>query len=324
MAKIYYWDDSIIRDQWAEIKEMKSCLKGILKILLTTFLVASITFILIHFIPGNPFSGNKNLPPEIIINLEAKYHLDKPIYYQYFMYLKGLVHGDLGPSLKYINRSVNEILFSALPISFVLGTLALIISIPLGVVFGVISAVKSKNISGKLLITFITLGISLPNFLIAALLINIFALKLKLLPVALCESPAHMILPTITLSFLPTAYIARIVRAQMLEILSEEYIKTALGNGLPIQNIVFKHALKNCLISLITILGPIIAILVTGSFVVEYIFAIPGIGRYFITAFINRDYFLITGTAIIFSFILTSLNTIVDFLYRKIDPRVGT
>ncbi len=302
---------------------MKVILKGIVKVFLTTFLVASITFILLHLIPGNPFTGNKSLPPEIVANLEKKYHLNESIYIQYFLYIKGLVHGDLGPSLKYINRSVTEILFSALPVSLTLGILALFVSIPIGLIFGIASAVYSKKLIGSFLITLITLGISIPNFLIGALLINIFGLQLKILPVALYESPLHLILPTITLSFLPAAYIARLARSQMLEQLSEEYIKTALSKGLPKMQIIFKHAFKNCLISLITILGPIIAILITGSFVVEYIFAIPGMGRYFITAFTNRDYFLITGTAIIFSFILTTLNVVIDFLYRKIDPRIS-
>lgn len=302
---------------------MKTLIFGITKIVLTTFLVASITFFLLHLIPGNPFSGNKTLPPEIIANLEAKYRLNEPILTQYFLYISRLWHGDLGPSLKYINRSVNEILFSALPISITLGSIALLISVPVGIAFGTLSAVYSKKLIGRVLIILITIGISLPNFLIGALLINIFGLKLKLLPVALWESSWHMILPTITLSFLPMAYIARIIRAQMLDVLSEEYIKTALVKGIPIAKIVFKHAFKNCLISLITVLGPIIAILITGSFVVEYIFAIPGMGRYFITAFTNRDYFLITGTAIIFSFVLTTFNVVIDMLYRKIDPRIG-
>ncbi|OGI18629.1 MAG: peptide ABC transporter permease [Candidatus Melainabacteria bacterium RIFCSPHIGHO2_02_FULL_34_12] len=301
---------------------MKTLTFGVLKIFLTTFLVASITFFLLHLIPGNPFSGNKSLPPEIIANLQAKYHLNEPIISQYFSYIAGLMKGDLGPSLKYINRSVNEILFSALPVSMTLGGIALLIAIPVGLIFGIASAVYSRKVIGSVLIILITLGISLPNFLIGALLINIFGLKLKILPTALFESPLHLIMPVITLSFLPAAYIARIIRGQMIEQLSEEYIKTALAKGLPLKQIIFKHAFKNCLISLVTILGPIIAILITGSFVVEYIFAIPGMGRYFITAFTNRDYFLITGTAIVFSFILTSLNVIVDALYRKIDPRM--
>ena len=303
---------------------MKTSLLGIAKVFLTTFLVASITFFLLHLIPGNPFSGAKTLPPEIIANIERKYHLNEPILIQYWLYISGIFKGDLGPSLKYINRSVNEILLSALPVSITLGSAALAISIPLGVVLGTVSAMynRNKKIIGSTLIVLIILGISLPNFLIGALLINIVGLKFKLLPVALWESPWHMILPTITLSFLPTAYIARIIRAQMLEVFSEEYIKTAMTKGLPFYKIIFKHALKNCLISLITVLGPIIAILITGSFVVEYIFAIPGMGRYFITAFTNRDYFLITGTAIVFSFVLTTLNVLVDALYRKIDPRI--
>jgi len=302
---------------------VKTVTFGIFKIFLTTFLVASITFFLLHIIPGNPFSGNKALPPEIIANLEAKYHLNEPILTQYFLYLSELLKGNLGPSLKYTNRSVNEILLSALPVSFTLGILALMLAVPLGILTGIIAAVLSKKNIGNLLIILVTIGISLPNFLIGALLINILGLKLKLLPVALWESPYHMIMPVITLSFLPTAYISRIVRSQMLEQFSEEYIKTALAKGLPLKMIIFKHAFKNCLISFTTILGPIIAVLITGSFVVEYIFAIPGMGKYFITAFTNRDYFLITGTAIVFSFILTTTNVIIDSLYKKIDPRIS-
>ena len=309
---------------------MKTFILGIIKIFLTTFLVASITFLLLHLVPGSPFGGNKTLPAEIIANLESRYHLNEPIFSQYLLYISKIFKGDLGPSLKYINRSVNEILASAFPVSLTLGLLALLISIPLGILFGIISAVYGRDgvaqplqITGKALIILITLGISLPNFLIGALLINIFGLKLKILPVALWEGNLHMILPTLTLAFVPMTYTARIIRAQMIEVLSEEYIKTALVKGLPLTKIIFKHALKNCLISLITILGPITAILITGSFVVEYIFAIPGMGRYFITAFTNRDYFLISGTAIIFSFILTTLNVIVDALYKKIDPRIS-
>ncbi len=309
---------------------MKALLFGIFKILFTTFIVASITFCLMHLVPGSPFSQNKALPKEILFNLEAKYHLNEPIYKQYIFYFIGLLKGDLGPSLKYVNRSVNEILFSALPVSLTLGCLALLISVPLGLFAGILSAVlshtKIKNkigYLGNVLVILITCGVSIPTFLIGTLLINIFGLKLKILPVALWESPYHMILPAITLSFLPMAYIARIIRSQMLEQFGEDYIRTALVKGLSFNKIIYKHAFKNCLVSVVTILGPIIAILITGSFVVEYIFAIPGMGRYFITAFTNRDYFLISGTAIIFSFILTTLNVIVDGLYRKIDPRIN-
>ena len=302
---------------------MKTIFFGILKIFLTTFIVASITFILLHFIPGSPFTNDKAVPQEILVNLEKRYHLNEPLYKQYFLYISGLLKGDLGPSLKYVNRSVNEILFSALPVSITLGLLALLIAIPIGLIFGIASSVLYKKLSGGLLIVLITLGVSLPNFLIAALLINFFGLKLKILPVALWEGPLYIIMPVVTLSLLPAAYIARITRSQMLEQLSEEYIKTAIAKGLTLYSIIFKHALKNCLISIITVLGPIIAILITGSFVIEYIFAIPGMGRYFITAFTNRDYFLITGTAIVFSFILTTLNVLVDALYKKIDPRIS-
>ncbi len=285
---------------------------------------------MLNLVPGSPFTGKGTLPPEIIANLENKYHLREPIVNQYLRYMGGLLKGDLGPSLKYINRNVNEIIFSSLPISLLLGINALIVSIPFGLLFGIVSAFsKINNISkgfkiiGNICFFVLTMGISLPNFLIAALLINIFALKLKILPVALFESPYHLILPVLTLSFLPAAYVARITRTQIINELGEEYIRTLRAKGLRIKDIIFKHILKNSLISILTILGPIIAILITGSFVVEYIFAIPGMGRYFITAFTNRDYFLITGTAIIFSFILTTLNVIIDGLYRKVDPRMN-
>lgn len=301
---------------------MRHVISGIIKIIFTTFIVATITFFLLQIMPGSPFSGDKNLPPEIIANLEAKYHLDEPITTQYYLYMKGLIQGDLGPSLKYKNRSVNDILKSSLPVSMTLGIFALLISIPIGLFFGIISAVSKKKTYGSILIVLITIGISLPNFLIAAILINIFAVKLKVLPVALWESPVHMVLPIVTLSFLPAAYIARLTRAQMIEQLSEEYVKTGLAKGLSFNSLIYKHVFKNCLISVITILGPIIAILTTGSFVVEFIFAIPGMGRHFVTAFTNRDYFLITGIAITFSFILTTLNVVIDLLYRKIDPRI--
>src|SRR3989338_1865987 len=297
---------------------MKTILYGISKVVLTTFLVASITFALLHIMSGSPFTGNKSLPPAIISNLEAKYHLNEPFHVQYFLYISGLLHGDLGPSLKYVNRTVNEILFSALPVSLTLGLSALIISIPCGILFGIISAIYAKKFIGNFTTILILVGISLPNFLISALFINFFGLKLKIFPVALWESPAHMVLPVITLSFLPLAYIARITRAQMLEQLSEEYIKTALAKGLPFTKIIFKHAFKNCLISIITVTGPIIAILITGSFVIEYIFAIPGMGRHFITAFTNRDYFLITGTAIVFSFIFTQLMFLLICCIKKL------
>lgn len=302
---------------------MQTIIKGLIKIIFTTFCVATITFLMLQLIPGSPFAGDKSLPTEIIKNLEAKYNLDEPIIVQYAIYISNVLRGDLGPSLKYVNRSVNDILLDSFPVSLILGLLALLISIPIGIYAGIMSAYLNKKKSGKFLITLITVGISLPNFLIAAILINIFALKFKFLPVALWESPFHAILPVITLAFLPAAYIARITRAQMIEQMSEEYIKIAFANGIPIKKIIFSLAFKNCLISIITVLGPIIAILTTGSFVVEFIFAIPGMGRHFVNAFTNRDYFLITGIAITFSFILSTLNVIVDILYRKIDPRIN-
>lgn len=302
---------------------MNIYIRSIIKILSTTLLIATVTFFLLYLIPGSPFSNDKSLPPEVFKNLESKYNLDKPVYVQYFAYVNNLIHGYLGPSLKYTNRSVNEIIGQSFPVSFFLGALALLISVPLGILLGIFAAVKNNSFIGKVISILMTMFISVPNFLIAAVLINVFALRFKLFPVALFESPMHIVLPVITLSFLPTAYIARITRAKVLEQLKEEYVMILLAKGLHFKDILFKHALKNSLISIITVLGPIIAILITGSFVVEFIFAIPGMGRHFVYGFINRDYFLICGITIVFSLILTSLNIITDFMYRKIDPRLG-
>jgi len=286
------------------------------------WMVATITFVMVRIVPGGPFDAEKNLPPEIVANIKAKYHLDKPVLEQYFLYLGRLAHGDLGVSYKYLNRTVNDILGDALPVSIQLGSLALTIAVIVGIPLGTVAAVRRGTFYDFSAIAFSTIGISVPSFLVGAVLIYTFGICFKILPVALWESGKHMILPALNLSFLPTAYVARLTRASMLEVLQKDWVRTARSKGLSSVRTIFKHVLRNSLIPVVTILGPITAMLITGSFTVEYIYAIPGMGRFFITAVINRDYDLIMATSLVFAIILIGTNTIVDLAYTVLDPRI--
>lgn len=292
-------------------------------ILLTLFLLITASFFMLRALPGSPFDQERILAPEIILKLEHKYGLDKPLAEQYLTYMKGLVTKfDLGPSLKYPNRDVMDILADAIPVSLELGFLAFIIAVVSGLTLGVIAALYPHKAVGKLASALASLGMSMPSFVFAGILIAIFGLTLNWLPVALWEGPEYVILPALTLAIAPTAYIARITRSAMLETLAKEHIKTALAKGLDYWTIVLKHGLRNSLLPIVTILGPIMAILVTGSFVVEYIYALPGMGKYFVTAFINRDYFLVSGVIVVFSVILLITNTLVDISIRGLDPKL--
>ncbi len=285
-------------------------------------IIASLTFVLVRLVPGGPFDAEKNLPAEIVKNLEAKYNLDKPVHEQYFLYLGRLVRGDLGVSYKYVNRTVNDIIADAFPVSLQLGLSGLIIAIMVGVPLGTIAAVNRGTAIDYLAMFLSTAGISLPSFVIGAALIFFFGIVLKLLPVALWESPQHMILPAVTLAFGPAAYLSRLTRASVLEILEKDWVRTARSKGLSHFATVVKHVVRNALVPVITVLGPITATLVTGSFVVEYIYAIPGMGRFFITAVGNRDYDLIMATTLVFAALLLFTNTLVDIGYKLLDPRM--
>lgn len=297
-------------------------LKRILSAIPVLLIVASLTFVLVRFVPGGPFDADKNLPPAIIANLNAKYHLDKPVWEQYVLYIGRLAKGDLGVSYKYINRTVNDILIEAIPVSVELGFTALVLAILIGVPLGTLAAVKRGTFIdvGAMLIS--TAGISVPGFVTGATLILIFGVWLRILPVALWESPRHMILPALTLAASPAAYLARLTRASVLEILEKDWVRTARSKGLSVWKTVLKHTLRNALVPVVTVLGPLTAILITGSFVVEYLYAIPGMGRFFVTAVTNRDYDLIMGTTLVFACILIVTNTIVDVAYTFLDPRM--
>jgi oligopeptide transport system permease protein len=297
-------------------------LKRILLAIPVLWIVASITFVLVRIVPGGPFEGDKALPPEIVANLKAKYHLDKPVPEQYMFYMGRLVQGDLGISYKYVGRTVNEILADAFPVSLQLGGAGLLLAICFGVPLGTIAAVKRGSAADFAAMFLSTAGISVPGFVIGALLIFIFGIWLKVLPVALWESPRHMLLPALTLAVSPAAYLARLTRASVLEILEKDWVRTARSKGLSADKTVVKHVLRNALVPIATVLGPLTAILVTGSFVVEFMYAIPGMGRFFITAVSNRDYDLIMGTTLIFAVLLIISNTIVDIVYLILDPRM--
>ncbi|MBI4534255.1 MAG: ABC transporter permease [Candidatus Melainabacteria bacterium] len=286
------------------------------------WIVATLTFLLARIVPGGPFDAEKNLPPEVVSNIKAKYYLDKPVTEQYWRYMKRLVQGDLGVSYKYVNRTVNDILQDAFPVSLQLGSLALLIAIGLGVPLGTIAAVRRGTAVDQTAMLLSTLGISVPGFVAGAALILIFGLWLRVAPVALWESARHMLLPALTLALSPAAFLARLTRASVLEVLEKDWVRTARSKGLSPCQVLVKHVLRNALVPIATVLGPLTAILITGSFVVEFVYAIPGMGRFFITAVINRDYDLILGTTLIFAALLILANTAVDIVYTYLDPQI--
>lgn len=294
----------------------------LISLLLTFFLIVTVSFFLLRTLPGSPFDEGKFSSTEIEAKMEAKYGLDKPVYEQYFSYISGIFsRADLGPSLKYPNRDVKEILFEALPVSIQLGLSAFSLALFLGLVLGIVAAKTRSSLVENLINQISTFGISMPSFIFAAILIYVLGLQLKILPVALWEGPRYMIMPVLTLSIAPMAYIIRITKSAFQKNLKQVFVRMAYAKGLNQNVVLLKHVLVNSLQPIITVIGPLFAILITGSFVVEYIFALPGIGKYFVTAFINRDYFLVSGVIVIFSTILLLANAIVDLIIMVIDPK---
>lgn len=288
----------------------------------TLLVIITLTFFLMHSIPGSPFNEERATSEAVQKNLEAYYHLDEPLYVQYFMYLKSVVTLDFGPSIKKSSQTVNEMLGRGFPVSFELGMVTLIVAIFSGILLGIIAALRHNGIIDYLAMTIAVLGISVPNFVMATLLIQQLAVNLDILPVATWASPKHMILPTLALATGPMAIIARLTRASMLEVLTQDYIRTAKAKGLSPVKIVFKHALKNALLPVVTILGSLAASILTGTFVIEKIFAIPGMGKYFVESINQRDYPVIMGTTIFYSTVLIMMLFLVDLAYGLLDPRI--
>ena len=289
---------------------------------LVVLFVASLTFFLLRILPGGPFDEEKQLPPKIMENLEKKYKLNEPVWKQYTIYMRSLLAGDFGPSYKYQNRSANDIIKETFPVSIQLGLAALFISVVFGISLGVVSSLSPGGFSDfSSAIISISL-VSVPNFVVGAILIYIFSIRLGWLPAALWGKPSNFVLPALTLAAGSTAYIARLVRSNMIDASKELYIRTAKAKGLKKSKIILKHTLKNALVPVVTVLGPISAYLVTGSFVVEHIFAIPGMGRFFVFAVSNRDYSVVLAITIVYTIILVIANLIVDLLYLYLDPRI--
>lgn len=286
------------------------------------FFIVSVTFFLMKAVPGGPFAREKKLPPAIERNINAKYHLNDPLMIQYKDYLLSVLKFDFGPSFKYQSRTVNEIISEGFPVSAQLGFVAVSIALILGILLGILSALKQNKILDYLAMLIATLGFSLPSFVTAGLLMYVFVYKLNWFPAAMWGSWQHMVLPALTLSIFPMAAIARLMRFSLIEVLQADYIKTAKAKGLRKRTVIYRHGLRNAIMPLITYLGPMIAAIFTGSFVVEYIFNIPGLGKYFVTGILNRDYTLIMGTTVFYSGFLMIMNLVVDIFYFLVDPRV--
>lgn len=285
------------------------------------FIVATATFFMVRFAPGGPFSSEKKVSPEILMNLEAHYGLDKPLSRQYLDYLVNLLHGDLGPSFKYANWTVNELIASSFPVSLELGCWALLVALALGLTAGIVAALKPNTKADYIPMSLAMAGISLPTFVMGPLLILVFALTLNWYNASGWDFAQDRVLPALTLGTYYAAYIARLSRTGMLEILNQDFIRTARAKGASNTRIVFKHALKGGLLPVISFLGPAVAGLLTGSFVVETIFQIPGLGRFFVTSAFNRDYTMVTGTVMFYAVLIVGLNLIVDVLQVLLNPR---
>ena len=288
------------------------------------WVIITVTFALMHAIPGGPFTTEKKLPPQVKASIEAKSHLDDPVWKQYGDYLGGVITGDLGPSYKYEGRSVNDIISDAFPISAQLGLLSLMVAVVGGIAAGAISAMRPNGIVDYAVTVLSTIGISVPTFIIGAVLVYVVGFELGWFPVALWRGPSYMVLPVLTLAAQPMAFIARLTRSGLLDVYQQEYIRTARAKGLDSWTILTRHALGNAILRVITYLGPLAASLLTGSFIVETIFAIPGLGQYFVTSIYNRDYTVILGITIFYSALVVFLNILVDMIYPLIDPRVTT
>lgn len=297
-------------------------IKRIFNAFIVLWIVITITFFLMHAIPGGPFTAEKSLPPYVLHSIEERYKLNDPLYKQYDDYLCNLVQGDLGPSFKYPGRSVNDIIKDGFPVSFKLGIEAILIAIIIGIPAGILAGVKKDKWQDRAVNFFTTLGVAVPSFVVAALLIYVLSTKLHLLPAAMWNGWRYEIMPALALSGMPMSFIARLTRSSMLDILSQDYIKTARAKGLSWSRVLIKHALPNSLIPVVTYLGPMTASILTGSFVIETIFAIPGLGQYFVTSIYNRDYTVILGVTIFYSVIVIVLNMVVDLLYPLLDPRI--
>ena len=317
---------------------MKNVLKFLIKRILmgfvTLWLVITITFFLLHLLPGDPFQSEKAIPPKIKENLMAKYHLDKPLGVQYVEYLKSISKGDLGMSMKVRGRTVNDVIVDSFPVSADLGARAIIFALVVGIPLGIIAALKRGKYQDKISMVIAIIGISVPSFVLAGLMqkyavdfhngILIDKLNLPLFSILLSgwDDPSKKILPVIALGLYTVALIARLLRDKMIEVMGQDYIRLAIAKGVKPKDIVLKHALRNAILPIITIMGPTIAALLTGSFVIEQIFTIPGLGKYFVQSINDRDYTMVLGVTVFYAIFLIIMMIIMDIVYALVDPKI--
>jgi oligopeptide transport system permease protein len=301
---------------------LRFVLRRILETIPVLFVIVTATFFMIRFVPGGPFTAEKAVTPEILANLEAHYGLDKPLFRQYLDYLGSLLRGDLGPSFKYPNRTVNEIIADALPVSLELGLISLTIALVLGISLGVSAAVRKNTWVDYICSGVATFGICLPTFVLGPLLVLLFAIHLGWFNASGWYFPIDRVLPSMTLGFVYAAYIARLTRGGMLEVLSQDYIRTARSKGASEWRVITRHALRGGLLPVVSFLGPAVAGILTGSFVIETIFQIPGLGRSFVQSAFNRDYTLVLGTVILYASLIILLNLVVDIVQVWLNPKL--
>lgn len=302
-------------------------IRRFLSLIPTLFLIVTLSFFLIRFAPGGPFSSEKNVPEQVLENLMKKYHMDEPLIQQYLRYLGDLLKGDLGPSYRYRDSTVNELISQTLPNSMLLGSVALLLATVFGILVGILSSLHQNRWQDYTAMSIAVIGISVPLFVVGPVLQLIFSIRLHWLPltgwITGRDGFKAMILPAITLSFPYFAYIARLSRASLLEVLRSDYIRTARAKGLPEKIVIRRHVLKGGLLPVVSYLGPAFSGIITGSIVIEQVFAIPGVGRIFVQSALNRDYTLIMGEVIVYSFILVLMNFVVDLVYGLLDPRIA-
>lgn len=301
---------------------LKYILKRILLAIVTIWAVATLTFFLMNLVPGGPFLSEKAISPQATAALEAKYGLDKPLLQRYVTYMSDAAHGDFGDSLKKRGWTVMSIITTKFPVSARVGGISVLISLILGVTLGSIAALKRGKFTDSLISVVATCGIAVPSFVICTVLLYTFGVKLKVLPTLGLGSWKNYIMPVAALSFYPTAYIMRLMRSSMLDVLGQDYMRTAKAKGVSGSKQLFKHALRNAILPVVTYVGPMLAYTVTGSFIVEKIFVIPGLGGEFISAIQGRDYTLIMGTTIFLATLIIIMNVVVDIVYKLIDPRI--
>jgi oligopeptide transport system permease protein len=291
----------------------------------TLLIIVTATFFLMRAAPGGPFDQEQTLPPEIIANLQSAYGLDQPIWIQYGRYLRSLMRGDFGPSFKYKDFTVTELIAQGFPVTLELGVVAVALALAIGIPLGIFAALRHDRAADHAAMLIAVMGIAIPSFVVLPFLGLIFGIKLHWLPVAGWEpnSPRFLLLPVIALALPPLAYIARMTRGSMIEVLRSDFIRTARAKGLPLRTIVMRHALRPALIPVAGYLVPAVAAIMTGSLVVESIAGLPGIGRYLVQGALNRDYTLVLGMVIIYSTLLIGMGLLVDLLYVWLDPRVG-